>query len=514
MEEIAHQVFHELIKAGIEEFCICPGGRNYPFAALLARSPSIRTYYGFEERSMAFFALGRARQLQKPVAIITTSGTAAAELLPATMEAYYTGQPLILVTADRPKRFRGSGAPQTAEQVGLFGVYTPFMQDIEQGKKSNLSNWDRKFPAHLNVCFEEPYPFQGEMLALPRPLANPISSLKPPLHDTLIHFLKKTEKPLVIVSTLDAQDRPAIQAFLEKLNAPVYLEGISGLREVPSLQQMRVYQPTLNNVDGVLRIGGVPTIRLWRDLEEKNGAIKVISISQLPFSGLSWNGVVHTDLTQFFQTIPNHPCYHGSDELPAQKEYQIQLENLFSIYPQAEQSLIHDLSKQIPAHAHVYLGNSLPIREWDLAATNEDKQFVMTASRGVNGIDGQISTFLGLCQENRANWAILGDMTTLYDMAGPWVMRQMSHANVTFIIVNNGGGKIFAPKFREKEMLNMHDLHFEHLAHFWGLKYQCIQEIPRELESEGRWLIEVLPDDVQTAAFRKAMKEIEVLCPI
>src|SRR5262249_51804584 len=109
-----------------------------------------------EERSAAFFALGRSKITHQPVAIITTSGTAAGELLPATMEAYYTGIPLVLLTADRPRSYRGTNAPQCAEQVGLFGQYAVFEQDLAENEECNLQGWKQNGAAHLNVCLDEP----------------------------------------------------------------------------------------------------------------------------------------------------------------------------------------------------------------------------------------------------------------------------------------------------------------------------------------------------------------------
>ncbi len=128
---------------GVEEFVVCGGSRNAPLIVALAGA---RTFSFVDERSAAFFALGRCKRDDKPVAVVTTSGTAVAELLPAAIEAYYSGAPLILITADRPARFRGSGAPQTIEQVGIFGPYAA----------SASENWNRRQPLHLNVEFNEP----------------------------------------------------------------------------------------------------------------------------------------------------------------------------------------------------------------------------------------------------------------------------------------------------------------------------------------------------------------------
>lgn len=152
---LAEQIIAEASRIGVTEYCICPGGRNVPFVPILTQS-IYRSYYWYEERSAAFFAIGRARLTQRPVGVIVTSGTAAGELLPATMEAYYSGVPLLLITADRPKRFRGSGAPQSAEQVNLFGQYATFNLDLIANNTCDLTEWNLASPAHLNVCFEEP----------------------------------------------------------------------------------------------------------------------------------------------------------------------------------------------------------------------------------------------------------------------------------------------------------------------------------------------------------------------
>lgn len=128
---------------GACDFCVCAGSRNAPLLAVLSDS----SVYSFvDERSAAFFALGRIKRDGAPVAVVTTSGTAVAELLPAAIEAYYSGLPLVLITADRPARFRGTGAPQAIEQLGIFGVYA----------STDPATWDRKRALHLNIEFEEP----------------------------------------------------------------------------------------------------------------------------------------------------------------------------------------------------------------------------------------------------------------------------------------------------------------------------------------------------------------------
>ena len=130
---------------GATAFCVCAGSRNSPLLAVLGQS-DLRVFSFVDERSAAFFALGRARRDGAPVAVVTTSGTAVAELLPAAVEAHYSGAPLILISADRPARFRGTGAPQSIEQEGIFGVYA----------ETSIETWSRTRALHINIEFDEP----------------------------------------------------------------------------------------------------------------------------------------------------------------------------------------------------------------------------------------------------------------------------------------------------------------------------------------------------------------------
>jgi 2-succinyl-5-enolpyruvyl-6-hydroxy-3-cyclohexene-1-carboxylate synthase len=143
--DIARRLIDAVRGAGATEFCVCAGSRNSPLLVALADSGA-RIFTFVDERSAAFFALGRSKLHGAPVGIVTTSGTAAAELLPAAIEAFYSGVPLVLITADRPGRFRGTGAPQSIEQIGLFGPYA----------ETDWETWTRRRPLHINIEFDEP----------------------------------------------------------------------------------------------------------------------------------------------------------------------------------------------------------------------------------------------------------------------------------------------------------------------------------------------------------------------
>lgn len=520
---LAKQVLEELIFQGVEEFCVCPGARNAPFVYPLAHYPHIRVYYWSEERSAAFFALGRIKATGCPVAVITTSGTAVAELLPATMEAYYTGLPLILLTADRPRRFRGTGAPQSAEQVGIFHCYAHETQDLAEGEFCCIGWWRRQGPLHLNVCFEEPKDEECQHVRLKERIERktPFGAVSEKFYpdQNYLSFLRQVHFPFVVVGALPRDCREETIQFLIHLNAPVYAEGISGIREDSRLEHLCIqrieslWKMASDNgypIDGVLRLGGVPTARFWRDLEIKEGEIPVYSVSEHPFSGLSCAGVFHTSLITFYswaQTLSKFDIYPYQKWKEADRRAYQNLLNLFQEEPLAEASLMHSLSKHIPLGSKVYLGNSLPIREWDQAATYQFRDYQLACNRGVNGIDGQLSTFLGFCSSGQANWSILGDLTLLYDLVAPWVSTQLGDMSVNVVVVNNGGAGIFSRMFSHPAFQNTHQISFESFAQFWKWHYERWESVPDGiLQFQGMRLIELVPCARATERFLKKLR--------
>lgn len=461
--ELAYDTLKEAILSGVREFVVCPGARNVPWIQVLVNDPAVKVWWGYEERSSAFFALGRSRSLSAPVAVLTTSGTAAGELLPAAMEAFYTSVPLVLMTADRPRRFRDLGTPQTCIQPGIFGPYAPDSFDIEAGESVSFEAWEGRAPLHINVSFEEPERALKSTPALPKAVYR--TGFKQSDVAALYPFLEKSDKLLTIVSTLKESAKESVADFLEALGGDLYLEGVSGLRgRFPSVE------PDLSRYTDVLRIGGVPTHRCWRDLEELSD-INVFSLSEDPFPALSHGEFCRADLSSLTPYAVNKPKI-------AEKKNRAS-------------GMVGKLSEKIGEGAHVYLGNSLPIRQWDAEAVFEDKGFKINASRGLNGIDGQISTFLGLAEPERENWAILGDLTTLYDLSAPWFLKQRKGLSLTIAVLNNHGGKIFEPMFAIPEMMNTHTLSFEAFAKLWGMDYELWTKIPEDVSYKGIRVVEI-----------------------
>jgi len=449
-----------LLAHQIADVVICAGARNAPLIRPILEQESIRVWRHFDERSAAFFALGLAKKKGKPVALVTTSGTAAAELLPASIEAHYSGIPLFLITADRPGRFRGSGAPQAIEQVRLFGGYTSFCEDPIE-----TLSWNGRGPIHLNLCLEEP---EAPTEDSREPTVFDLTQL--PRDGTRIELSEIPKHTIAIVGEVPCHLRADALTFLQKLNAPTWCEATSGLRESSGVETI-TDETAFSDLDCemVIRIGGVPSFRFWRDLETRE-CIEVINLTHTGFSGLSRDSMTFTiqegwvdDLTLLDRPDGIRPV---------------------SDWPETgdlgpEERVFRKLSEIIPSDALLFLGNSLPIREWNRVATTEIPHSHCFANRGANGIDGEVATWFGLSEGEAESWAILGDLTTLYDLNAPWVLDQLGKGKRRIVVINNGGGKIFSKlpsmkDFSEDEKFiseNHHRIRFEHWAAMWGMAY-------------------------------------------
>lgn len=518
----SQRIFSQLHAEGLRDVVVCPGARNSPLVSVLSRADGFRTHSFFEERSGSFFALGIARRTGLPVAIVTTSGTAACELLPAAAEAFHTGVPLVLITADRPRRLRGTGAPQAIDQSGLFAKFVGLELDIENGDRFSLETWNRRAPLHLNVCFDEPLideplePWTLEEKTTPADFSGTSRFATSAGTEwaalRLTKFLRTAGTLVTVVGTLETDaEREATARFLKRLGAPVYLEATSGLRERADLRelalrsgdQLLAWALKRQMFQKVLRIGGVPTVRIWRDLDERECPAEVFSLSPLPFAGLSRGEMICAELAPVFESITFQPepgALAGALFIK-DRAAEAALTHLYQAEPLAEPSMVHRLSCLLASDNTVYVGNSLPIREWDLAAARESVH-VVTANRGVNGIDGQIATFFGLAREDVENWCVIGDLTALYDLAGPWAQASRPGLRARIFVINNGGGKIFERIFKNDLFENRHAIEFGDWARMWKLAYQRWTSVPDSLAPvAGVEVIEVVPDEIATRQF-------------
>jgi 2-succinyl-5-enolpyruvyl-6-hydroxy-3-cyclohexene-1-carboxylate synthase len=524
-QALAVHVVSRLRAAGVRTFCLCPGGRNAPLVeALLGAVEGAEVLDFFEERSAAFFALGRARRDAVPAAVVTTSGTACAELLPAMVEAYYSCIPLIAVTADRPRRYRGTAAPQAIEQPGIFGMYARQSFDLEEaGGDWRIGPIDG--PSHVNVCFDEPLlggwqpgassPVDGRSptFAAPGPDAPPAAPRPTAL------AAPETGRPLVILGSLqDPADREDALEFCRRTGAPVLAEAASGLKPRLGDLLLRAGEAAARRgfeehvFDSVIRIGDIPSFRVWRDLE-LGWRVPVVSAGRRPWPGLTH--AVHVQapagarLSSFLPVAGEFPAGARRALVAFDREAEAHAECLLAEYPASEPGIVRRLSRSIPEDSFVYLGNSQPIREWNQFAAIEDRRFAYGENRGANGIDGQLSSFLGQASIARENWAVVGDLTTLYDLAAPWALRH-AEGRVRIVVLNNRGGRIFERMFANPRFQNRHALAFDAFAALWQCPYRRLDEGGEGLLAT-RWdaeagIVEVRPDEAQTAAFWNALR--------
>lgn len=546
----SRKILESLAEQGVSEFVFCAGARNSPLVFALDRARGIQAYSFFEERSASFFAMGLARASGRPVAVITTSGTAVAELLPAMIEAFHIGVPLIAVTADRPRRLRGTGAPQAIDQTGIFAKFIEREFDLELGEMAGFDGWTRRAPLHINVCFDEPLidetlveytlaPRETETFAGRSRAVTAVSEAKgdrsaEPVA-ALTEFVTARDDLFVLVGTLEtARERQSTAAFLRALKAPTYLEATSGLREDPTLAEFALRSgdkalPLALRRFGckrVLRLGAVPTARVWRDLDDPKIDVQSLSLSSLPFAGLSRGQFFAVDLAAVLEIARERASARRSPHaetadlatsparrlLAFDREASLGLEQLFKDEPLAEPSLFRALSETIAPDALTYVGNSLPIREWDLSAAYSCSHIV-EANRGVNGIDGQISTFLGMAapagKAAPEAWCIVGDLTAMYDLAAPWAHTQRPLANATVVVVNNGGGQIFRRIFANALFENRHAFDFANWAAQWHWPYEKWTRVPSNtrandgapVPANGPRIVELVPDAEATQRF-------------
>ncbi len=519
---------------GVVDFCLCAGARNSPLITLLDENKPIieqtgRLYHFFDERSAGFFALGRAQKSQRPVAIITTSGTATTELISSAVEAYYTQTPLIFITADRPPAYRKSGAPQAIEQIGIFSHYalpTIDLHESENGFNDSLLQsllWDKKIPLHLNLCFNEPL-LSGNVPKLnDRYLENPQVSIKnisvksesqKKNAENKIEFFNHSKRPLFIISGLNTEDREHVLSTLHDFPGNWWIETLSGLRGHPALEMGRIqcgdiflqHQLSKKKFDGVIRIGSVPTLRLWRDLEDQFKHLPVLNISSSPWSGLA-RPSERLPLEDLFQVCEHYQTQsiYNQNLIHFDRDYYKSYINLLEKHPRSELNLVRQLSHLV-GEQPLYLGNSLPIREWDIAA----KPFLLSSpsgNRGANGIDGQLSTFFGWKSEQKHSWALVGDLTALYDLNAPWILPQLTNSPWTLAIMNNLGGQIFKPMFQREAFLNRHNLNFEDWSRMWNLKYEKMETLPTSLAAPPS-ILEVIPSEEETQQLGLEIKKL------
>jgi 2-succinyl-5-enolpyruvyl-6-hydroxy-3-cyclohexene-1-carboxylate synthase len=507
--ETATRLLGKAVEAGVGEFVVCGGARNAVLLEALARmGDAVKVWSHFEERSAGFFALGRTMATGKPCAVVVTSGTAVAELLPSVIEAFYQARPLVLITADRPAGFADSGAPQSIVQEGIFSGYAT----------DDLDPWEGKGPLHLNVELEEDFQAGYESFGGMEVGGFAVDFGKPNVGALARWLRERTLRGLVVmVGDLEPEEQEEVFHFCRDLGAPIVSEATSGLRE--ALKHLAVMDEDrflkANPPSKVLRLGGVPSGRFWRDLENMP-EVSVWSVCRNGLRGLGREAdVVRGALDRVLPAMGEIEAIGDTAEmLEGAKARRQRIEEALAAYPDSEQGWMRTLSVYASIASGVYLGNSLPIREWNAFAQWERPARVVRANRGANGIDGQVSSWLGASADEEDAWGIFGDLTALYDFAGLKMLGQVETKGRVMAVINNGGGRIFdrVPRLAAMSgkakgwMAAESPVDFGAVAKAWGMDHLRVTRADEFDGADGNGravLVEVVPDPAQGIAFQK-----------
>jgi 2-succinyl-5-enolpyruvyl-6-hydroxy-3-cyclohexene-1-carboxylate synthase len=513
----AKNAVRQCLTAGVTEFVVCGGARNAVILEHLARLAArdrIRVWSHFEERSAGFFALGRTMETGLPCAVVTTSGTAVAELLPAVIEASYQARPLVPLTADRPAAARHSGAPQTIVQPGIFGPHA----------HTDPATWNGRGPLHLNVELPEEIDIPAaDDDALPAPAAFEPAWEKPNVAE-LARWLRNPglRGMVVIIGGLEPTEREEVWHFCRALDVPVIAEATSGLREALAVLQMPDGDRLLRQQppSKILRLGDCPSGRFWRDLENLTD-VEVFSITRNGLPGIAREDikVITGSVDRVLRALGEVEALGDmADHLVHRGRDAARIDELLEAHPDSEPALVRAISNYAALSESVFLGNSLPIREWNLFAQWDRPCTAVRANRGANGIDGQLSTWLGATAEVSGAWAVVGDLTALYDPAAAALLGQLETRGRVLAVINNQGGRIFerlprldsmSPRARDW-LVHPQEADFSAFAALWQMRHHRIAT-PDDLDAfdpeaagESATLLEITPSAKETAAFWRA----------
>jgi 2-succinyl-5-enolpyruvyl-6-hydroxy-3-cyclohexene-1-carboxylate synthase len=493
----ARAVAEELSRGGARHAVIAPGSRSAPLALALAGQLDMRCWSVLDERSAAFFALGLAKGSREPTVVLATSGTAGAHFYPALIEAAQAGVPVIFITADRPPELHGFGALQTIPQGNLFGRFprAAFDLGVPEATDSSLLHLraltalamatacDRPGgPVHLNFPFREPLAptplaFGAEKLSAlavagrtGRPLTRIIPIPSEPASEALDELgkkLERAERGLIVCGAREVWDGlPREIALLGQLaDYPILAEAASQLRfEADGPQTIAHYEAILRSQefcsthrpDLILRFGGTliskALQRFIDDAAEQGAEVITFSEGRILFdpahhSSTAWTSAVAPICRRLNARLAGslRKISAWAEEFrEADRRAASALEHWLAEKPwPSEPALARALARAMPERANLFVASSMPARDLD-AFVPAGPRLRVYANRGVNGIDGLISTALGVsAASQRPTAALLGDLALLHDLSG-LVLARRHRIPLTLVVPNNDGGGIFS----------------------------------------------------------------------
>ena len=495
-----------LVAAGVRDVVLSPGSRSTPLALTCLRHPDLRCEVVLDERSAAWFALGLAKAGGTPVALLCTSGTAAANWLPAVVEANQSAVPLLLLSADRPPELQGWGANQTINQGHLlngqirafhapgapFASFDPHWLHQLAARAVAESRWPLPGPVHLNLAFREP--LLPANPAVNFPLLPAIGTSQPmlaPATQSIAALARHLSgKRGVIVcggGEFSEGFADAVGALANTLCCPILAEPLSGLRfgvhdrtHVCCHHELWLRKEGTQAAlkpDWVLRFGAYPVTRTLQRYVASSEALYLIeSQGRWPDPEHRTQQLLRSDPTLASRALLGETLVAADSRWMSDfTAEETRTRHWLTETPQPpEASLFAGLCRALPAGAQFFCGNSMPIR--DLAAYSGcgDSALRFHANRGASGIDGNIATAAGLAACG-PTIAVIGDLTAQHDIGS---LALMSGRPLVVVVINNGGGGIFEflpqaglPEF-EAAWLTPQQFGLRPAAEAFGVRYQ------------------------------------------
>lgn len=473
-----------LVRCDVRYAVVCPGSRSSPLAFAFARTEGIEAISILDERSASFFALGLAKRTGAPTALVCTSGTAAANFFPAIVEASESAVPLLALTADRPPELRNCRAGQTINQIRLYGDYPIHQEELSLpvsekatledligrvSKSCRVSIGPRGGPVHLNIPFRDPLPpiedatynfslseFEWEAIITENLKKRETS----PMDAFDVDSFADTYRGLLIVGAplrpIGEKWLPHVSDLAESLNWPVLADALNPIRNWAAL-----FPNLITSYDAICRSGA-----LMQKLEPK----KAIVIGDLPISKTLrfWLGETRPKI-RFLNPIggnfdptggDSETVYHEfsdrgycvssrekSDYLRAWKEADTGVSAALSQRLDETEAFFEGraarlLSQRLPSGSALFVSNSMPPRDMEFFWERNDRNVEVYSSRGANGIDGILSTALGVAHEGSPTFLLTGDLALLHDSNGA-LIRSAFRGSLTIVLINNSGGGIF-----------------------------------------------------------------------
>ncbi|WP_342528785.1 2-succinyl-5-enolpyruvyl-6-hydroxy-3-cyclohexene-1-carboxylic-acid synthase [Chryseomicrobium sp. FSL W7-1435] len=541
---------------GVTDVVVSPGSRSTPLAYGVITDPDFSVSIQVDERSAGFYALGLAKASEKPVALLCTSGSAAANYFPAIVEAYYARVPLIVMTADRPHELRDVGAPQTIDQVKLYGNHvkwsfdypvvdtfegtTPFVYQ-QTARALSQALQSPQGPVHLNVPFREPLLIDLEQVPVPRNskmIRTSQSVLDTQTATELIASFEQSQSGIVIVGETAPSKVQKLTEFLVNLGWPVLCDPLSNLRSTKDqrLQQLMVenYDALLKDEtkykllapDVVVRIGPQPVSKflgLFLKSVTPNNYITFDESARFrdPL-GLTTDLIV-SSLDGLSELTPEATDSHKT--LKLWRDNNKQVRKLIEDYQREESdegAYVSTMLLALPEETLLFASSSMPIRDLDTFQQRDGKGIVVLANRGTNGIDGVLSTALGAQKAMaRPMYLLIGDLALLHDSNGLLLSRYQD-VQGTIVVMNNDGGGIFS--YLPQAAVGNHfetlfgtssGLTFEKLAEMYEIDYtqvsskeQMAELIPQA--TKGLRILEVKTNRPEnTAAHRRLWQRVK-----